>query len=146
MKKLISGLILSAMLMLSSFMVTSCSTPPTPQQAAIEQQVITGGVADATVLILNKNPQYKPDFIAGAAILSTLANGTNTITPQVVDAALVASGETNVLVNALIINGITSLDNYAPTVSTNSSVQLQVIQTGAGWVVAGVNQGVSELQ
>lgn len=128
-------------LALTLLILAGCGT--TPSNTATEEAIVTLAAQNATVLVLQKNPKYRPDFVAGSALLGTIASGTNELTPAVVNAALEASGQTNQVVNLVILNGVTILDAYARSATTNSTLQTATTKTGAGWIQTGITQGLA---
>ena len=149
MKPLLIGTVMGlAMIVGVSLLGTGCVTGPNGQQtmSPVAQSLIGMGITDgaeaATAAVLNKNPQYAPDFTLGASVLETLATGTNSISATAVAGTLESAGETNILVETVVIN---SVQNAATALNaqTNSLVQQQQLQMVMTDVAAGINQGIA---
>lgn len=158
MKNIVSTLLVTAVIATAA-LVAGCSTASSggssastttnapavnPTVTALEQTVITSAAQDATILVLNKNPNYRADFEAGNAVLGLLATGTNQINAATVDAALQQVGETNQVVNMVILNGVTALNAYAASTGGSAPGQNKTITTGIGWINTGIAAGLGE--
>jgi ABC-type spermidine/putrescine transport system permease subunit II len=139
MEKIILSLTLAA---IAALTFTGCATT-SPSQAAVEQAVVTTGVADGTVLVLNKNPKYEPDFVAGASLLQTIVTGTNSLSATELSNAFETAGKTNAVANMVILNALAIVNAYDANQSTNAVTQNAALKTGASWIVAGINEGLA---
>jgi hypothetical protein len=124
-------------------LATGCATTQTPTTTAIEQGLVTGGVAAGTAAILKNNPKYTPDFQIGAAFLNQVAGSTNTVTPAEVEAALAANNVTNPIVSGIITAGITTGQGFLAGFETNTSATSTDIKLISGWVGTGILQGIA---
>jgi hypothetical protein len=138
------GLISCALAATAVFCGFGCANE-TPQQQQVATGIVTLGVTDgaaaATALVLKKNPAYTPDFELGASVLQTLANGTNAINASDIAGTLESAGETNPIVDAVIIQAAQSAADILSS-QTNAVIQQQEVDQVLNAAAQGIAQGV----
>lgn len=122
-----------------------CATNNNSNDAAIEQAAIISAASLGTQVYLQKNPKSVAYFVGAEEVLNTIATGTNSVTLATVEAALAASGTTNVnpVVTVAITDALNLADAYINNSGTNNtSTQLQSLKSVSGWIATGLGQGV----
>jgi hypothetical protein len=126
---------------LTSVLLVGCATTST-QNTQTEQVVIETASDVATVAVLQKNPQYKPAFIEGAALLNVLAGSTNQLSVSSAESALNQFDFTNqygALLTPIVIN---ILNADLTNSGTNSVIQNAQVQQALSWIATGINEGL----
>ena len=128
MNKIIASLVIALAL-------TGCTSIP----VATEQQIVTQAAQLGTATALISDPQYAPDFAAGAQVLNSISNSTNVVTATSVESALATGGITNTIVSLAISDAINDGDSFI----TSNNADVVVIKEVCGWVAAGINQSLA---
>ena len=126
------NLIITAVLAVA---LVGCSSIP----IATEQSVVTQAAQLGTATALLSDPQYLPDFVAGAQVLASISNSTNVVTVTSVEGALATGGVTNPIVSLAITDAINDADSFIT--SNNNSVT--VIKEVCGWISTGIAQSTA---
>lgn len=140
-------IITTAVAICVAFALVGCSTTPTQQQVQTEQVLITSAAELGTQIDLSKNPKDAPYFVVAEQVLNTISTSTNQVTVSSVEAALAASGNTNVdpLVTAAIVNGLNIADAFIQNSGTNGIVQSAALKSASGWIATGISEGLQTI-
>ena len=110
-----------------------------PQAQAVGSTAVTIAADVAATSVIQKNPQYAPDFAAGGALLTGMASGNPQLTPADVQLALSQSGQTNAAVATYAPMVALLINKYAAASGTNNlngTVSQLVGDIGTGFTMA----------
>jgi hypothetical protein len=121
--------------------LAACFQTSSPSAQAATQIAVVAASSIATAETLQNNPQYKPDFVLGAQVLSSISAGTNLVTAASVQSALTAAGEKNALIGT-VIDACISVANAYLTSGTTPAAQSSELQQVCGWIGQGITEGL----
>ncbi|HEV2329228.1 MAG TPA: hypothetical protein VGY56_10610 [Verrucomicrobiae bacterium] len=142
---LIGAAIVGCAALTATMIIAGCSSMSSQQQQVANGIVtlgVTDGAAAATALVLKKNPEYLPDFQLGASVLQTLASGTNAVNASDIAGTLESAGETNAVVDAVVIQAAQSAADILSS-QTNAVIQQQEVDQVLSAAATGIRQGVA---
>jgi hypothetical protein len=121
-----------------------CSTTGNPAAQILTPANLTLAADIATVADLQSRPSDWVYFQSAKDLLSSYANGSNTVSYGDIQTAMNATGSTNQLASAVISALIPQIESYASQAAgTNTSQTSAELKAGTGAIATGIGEGLT---